>query len=539
MASGHRSPLPSVAINEMLDSYVETCEGLIKQCQQLELKDGRKLEKKCRAELKYLLSLKKRKKTATNSNVNVKEHDLKSSNLSHFAAILHAINHLPNVVKILSPFSTKDRTDSLIVDVVAQNGLLWMKVIARKAQALHLIWAGKGQFGDRDIIRQAEDYTSCANQHPVNFVVPKVHYAFYNEVTYEMAEALERLGVTVWGRRIPIPTELERLVDESLNMSDSDKSECEYNNDDYFTGDFNGDESEDDCDILSASELMSKTSSERLKHSGVEINEPVGDICDKSGKKKCYVESEITGINAKTCDLFFKDDSKTSKPCDKSEQCKTVSKAQCNTLIRSEESVLDILSSAPVYRFDDMTIRAETINNSQLNDPCIDTSQVNLDITTMITLVSNITHGGCKYTFKEKILSMQAEEERMTPVLPELERYLEGKQFFVCQTAVDDFQTILDTLGGDNEKQRAIELLSKCQIVPDQPSEQAKKLPNTGKIRERSKIIFGTGDQLKCVTVSANSGFVRAAEHQGLTFAVYLHQSRALTERKQIEITSP
>lgn len=28
------------------------------------------------------------------------------------------------------------------------------------------------------------------------------------------------------------------------------------------------------------------------------------------------------------------------------------------------------------------------------------------------------------------------------------------------------------------------------------------------------QIIFGTGDQLKCVTVSANSGFVRAAEHQ-------------------------
>ena len=28
------------------------------------------------------------------------------------------------------------------MDVVAGHGLLWVKVIARKAQALHLIWAG-------------------------------------------------------------------------------------------------------------------------------------------------------------------------------------------------------------------------------------------------------------------------------------------------------------------------------------------------------------------------------------------------------------
>lgn len=34
------------------------------------------------------------------------------------------------------------RTDNLVVDVVANQGHTWVKVIARKAQALHLIWAG-------------------------------------------------------------------------------------------------------------------------------------------------------------------------------------------------------------------------------------------------------------------------------------------------------------------------------------------------------------------------------------------------------------
>ena len=52
------------------------------------------------------------------------------------------------------------------------------------------------------------------------------------------------------------------------------------------------------------------------------------------------------------------------------------------------------------------------------------------------------------------------------------------------------------------------------------------------KIKERSLAIFGTGDHLKVLTVTANSGFVRAARGQGLDLGVILHESRALTEDK-------
>jgi len=51
--------------------------------------------------------------------------------------------------------------------------------------------------------------------------------------------------------------------------------------------------------------------------------------------------------------------------------------------------------------------------------------------------------------------------------------------------------------------------------------------------KTRAKTIFGTGDTLKAVTLTANSGFVRAAKNQGVQFSVYLHESRALTEQKQ------
>jgi hypothetical protein len=112
--------------------------------------------------------------------------------------------------------------------------------------------------------------------------------------------------------------------------------------------------------------------------------------------------------------------------------------------------------------------------------------------------------------------------------------------------------------------------------VPDNLSERSKTLEVKGKIKKRSVIIFGTGDSLKVPTVSANAGFVRAAQHQvnlwmfnptiffliiylefhvielqqvqcllsnrllfsykfqGVNFVAILHESRALTEAKEI-----
>merc|ERR1740129_2529711 len=49
----------------------------------------------------------------------------------------------------------------------------------------------------------------------------------------------------------------------------------------------------------------------------------------------------------------------------------------------------------------------------------------------------------------------------------------------------------------------------------------------------RSLAIFATGDALRVVTITANTGFIRAAAGQGVTFATVTHESRALTEDKE------
>ena len=68
---------------------------------------------------------------------------LRSSNLSHYLGIVHATGRLPEVTHVLQAFRCPARTDALHADIVAGQGQLWVKVVARKAQALHLVWAGK------------------------------------------------------------------------------------------------------------------------------------------------------------------------------------------------------------------------------------------------------------------------------------------------------------------------------------------------------------------------------------------------------------
>jgi len=163
----------------------------------------------------------------------------------------------------------------------------------------------------------------------------------------------------------------------------------------------------------------------------------------------------------------------------------------------------------------------------------VDDTRLNLDITAMIAYVSNLTNGYSNYVFQEKILSEQAEWERQSPVKPFLNQIFENKTLVCCESAKRDFDSIIGLVGGPQEQERAAILSERITVVPDTKSTQFEKIDISGKIKERSCAIFGTGDALRLLTVTANSGFVRAAQGQGLNLAVILHESRALTESKQ------
>uniref|UniRef100_A0A1I8EIV2 DUF1308 domain-containing protein n=1 Tax=Wuchereria bancrofti TaxID=6293 RepID=A0A1I8EIV2_WUCBA len=162
---------------------------------------------------------------------------------------------------------------------------------------------------------------------------------------------------------------------------------------------------------------------------------------------------------------------------------------------------------------------------------------VNLDISTVFALISSLTHkNGANYNYTSRLLNAQAALERKKPVLPPLLKAIKGVKLIICRTAYDAVQSILSTVAGPKEIIRAKELFEKVEIVEDKLSERAARLKLSDRISQRSKIIFGSGDYYKAVTVTANRHFVCAAAHQDIHFAVFVHESRALSEQKQLDL---
>lgn len=439
-----------MATYNTLQDRIRVAKELLEQVDKICSRQGREVEgraklcSKLRAELKFLQKVEAGK-------VLIKESHLQSTNLTHLRAIVESAENLENVFSVLHVFTYEGpdgQKQTLVVDVVANGGHTWVKAIGRKAEALHNIWQGRGQYGDKSVIRQAEDFLEASQQQPVQYSNPHIIFAFYNGVSSPMADKLKEMGISVRGDIVAVNTMLEGGEEEEEEEDDSED-----------------------------------------KHGGVEEGQ--------EGENDFLVEVEE--------DADENDD--------------------------GDSDDTDLMHT----RVDRDTIVASLAFPTEVKvDVC---NRVNLDITTLITYVSSLSHGNCHFTFKEVVLTEQAAQERQEKVLPRLEEFIKGKELFACHSAVEDFRVILDTLGGPGEKSRAEELLARLKVVPDQPSERTNRLVASSKVNRRSLMIFGTGDTLRAITMTANSGFVRAAANQGVRYSVFIHQPRALTEGKEWRAT--
>ncbi|MDZ7959236.1 MAG: DUF1308 domain-containing protein [Aulosira sp. DedQUE10] len=111
----------------------------------------------------------------------------------------------------------------------------------------------------------------------------------------------------------------------------------------------------------------------------------------------------------------------------------------------------------------------------------------------------------------------------------QLRQYGQGQQMVITQTAFDEFNAIVQSIGGALEKARASRLLQRVTLIPNNPSIRALNLQPTRKLGVNDIIILGTGDQLGIVTTTADAKAVRAASAQGVDFNVYIHPPFPLT----------
>ncbi|MBE9237585.1 DUF1308 domain-containing protein [Anabaena aphanizomenioides LEGE 00250] len=110
-----------------------------------------------------------------------------------------------------------------------------------------------------------------------------------------------------------------------------------------------------------------------------------------------------------------------------------------------------------------------------------------------------------------------------------LRQYVNEQEMVMTQTAFSEFTTIVKTIGGLSEQNRANRFLQRVTIVSDNPSPRALNLQPTRKIGINDIIILRTGDQLGIVTTTADAKAVRAASAQGVDFLVYIHPPFPLT----------
>lgn len=93
---------------------------------------------------------------------------------------------------------------------------------------------------------------------------------------------------------------------------------------------------------------------------------------------------------------------------------------------------------------------------------------------------------------------------------------ISDKELIACETAIRSFLDILDTVGGQNEKCRAKQLLSNVKVLSDiEENEensvwQGIRLRLGKKIRERTYKIFAFGMYHKALTVTANKRAIDA-----------------------------
>ncbi|EEC04344.1 conserved hypothetical protein [Ixodes scapularis] len=401
----------NVARQKVLEK-IEGAEKLLKQCDGLSVCPGKsKLQRKIQAEIKFLRKLCK----APDS---IKGEHLRCTNLAYLSSVVTCSLAVHGLVDVLKPFSCPEvrGPERTIVDVVASNGLAWIKVVARNPEALLTSSLGDGEYGRRTILDQVRDMVDCAGCHPHLYRIPEVKIWTALPVGEPLREIIEGVG--------------HEIV----------------------------------ADLESGKAFLSNNSAASLE------------------------------------DLSASDDS-----ADNGELTLT----------------------------DDSQESFSTLKLGEVPEDAV----LNLDVSTMIAYASALTNGRCHFRFRENVLTEQAENERKNPVKPALDELLGLSNIGLSESAYDDFVTIVRVMAGPCETAAAQRLLSHVAVVPDKPSVRAVSLSLRGKIRKRSKIIFGTGDQLKAVTVTANSGFLRAAKAQGVDFVAYVHESRALTEAKEATAT--
>jgi hypothetical protein len=205
----------------------------------------------------------------------------------------------------------------------------------------------------------------------------------------------------------------------------------------------------------------------------------------------------------------------------------------------------------PLHRPNDKNLEIESV------------SLVNLDVTTLIALTTDMTHRYSAipiHTFQNPALLVQFRQEEEKPLLPVLLDYLKDKSMICTTSAIEKLVHIAKTIAGPTEMARILTMFDSnaltryslhslitvepflhktIQLVPDKISERFQKLSS---MNETQKCIFGTGDELRATTMTSNryigtlisdsKWWLNQQESCMNGCSVWIHEPRSFIEKK-------
>ncbi|XP_055911653.1 UPF0415 protein C7orf25 homolog isoform X1 [Eupeodes corollae] len=202
-------------IKKLAEEKIFLGKNLIEQLDQYKTIPGaQKIQRKINQEIKFL-----QKVVSTNS---IKLNHVMCSNLTHYQFLVKILELQKDVVHIDCGFPVEERNNPLRVDIVCENGLKWIKAIARNSKSLTDAANGRASYGAKSIIDQAEEFIYAANQNLCMFRKPKVVFYFSHEIENEILEDMKEIGVEALSitNQQPLPGDVGVLNDEDNSETD-------------------------------------------------------------------------------------------------------------------------------------------------------------------------------------------------------------------------------------------------------------------------------------------------------------------------------
>jgi plasmid stabilization system protein ParE len=104
-----------------------------------------------------------------------------------------------------------------------------------------------------------------------------------------------------------------------------------------------------------------------------------------------------------------------------------------------------------------------------------------------------------------------------------------GSIMVMTQTALREFEDIVQVIAGPLEFARAQRFLNRVLVTLDNPSARASRLRPTRNLEAADIMVLGTGDRLGIITLTADARAIGACRAQGVNLQVHLHKPVPLT----------